>query len=139
MTQKFGTREEAAKFMIDNPGVVLVDGVGDKVRWNCGGFEVLSSLNKWEYVCYLDPTPFTLPEPEKEELPFSKGFAATLKKECCATCTDNFFRALYRQFREWSKDEDEARARAVAIEEIEAAVACWEPGCQAYKLRRGAE
>ena len=40
MTQKFETREEAAKFMIDNPGVVLVDGVGDKVRWNCGGFEV---------------------------------------------------------------------------------------------------
>lgn len=133
MTQKFETREEAAKFMIDNPGVVLVDGVGDKVRWNCGGFEVLSSLNKWEYVCYLDPTPFTLPEPEKEELPeLGSALREVLRTQCCASCTEHFFRVLLA--------EAEARAKRIADERIEAASIVWRDSGvidRSYKLKRG--
>ena len=138
MTKKFETREEAAIYMIQNPGVELVSKSGIRYRWHMGSIDLLN-LTGWWPSTMMDEPPYTLPEPKKEELPFSKGFAATLKKECCATCTDNFFRALYRQFREWSKDEDEARARAVAIEEIEAAsvVNQIDDPVKYFKLKRG--
>jgi hypothetical protein len=83
-------------------------------------------------------------EPEKEELPLSEEFLQAFNKARGWVPNDadaNYLRSIYRQFREWSKNEDESRARAVADERIEAAtIFC--PGLDAtvdYKLKRGAE
>lgn len=137
MSKQFNTHEEAAKFMIDNPRVVVVARRGNKFRWNCGGFEVLSSHNKWEYVCYIDQSPYTLhePEPKKEELPeFSGEFRAAYTEHFGGFQTvenEPYMRALLKEVRRIAKQVADERIEAASvINQIDDEVIC-------FKLKRG--
>lgn len=115
MSKKFATREEAAIYMIQNPGVEVVSSAGTRYRWHIGGIEFCDRY-LWIRVNMMEATSYTLPvpEPKKEELPeLGSALREVLRTQCCASCTEHFFRVLLA--------EAEARARAVAIEEIERA------------------
>lgn len=132
MSKKFETREEAAIYMIQNPGVELVSKSGIRYRWHMGSIDLLN-LTGWWPSTMMDEPPYTLPEPKKEELPeLGSALREVLRTQCCASCTEHFFRVLLA--------EAEARAKRIADERIEAASIVWRDSGvidRSYKLKRG--
>lgn len=133
MSRKFETREEAAIYMIQNPGVEVVSEGGTRYRWHLGSIDLLN-LTRWWPSTMMDEPPYTLPEPEpkKEELPeLGSALREVLRTQCCASCTEHFFRVLLA--------EAEARAKRIADERIEAAsvVNQIDDPVKYFKLKRG--